>query len=61
MKEVQNFLAQLATTIPKTDNEFEEKKRRMLEMKAVKTILHWVSLILIGLVGGMGGDLKDFQ
>ena len=30
-------------------------------MKAVKSILHWVSLILIGLVGGMGGDLKDFQ
>lgn len=30
-------------------------------MKAVKTILHWVSLILIGLVGGMDGDLKDFQ
>ena len=30
-------------------------------MKTVKIILHWVSLILIGLVGGMGGDLKDFQ
>ena len=30
-------------------------------MKTIKTILHWVSLILIGLVGGMGGDLKDFQ
>ncbi len=30
-------------------------------MKAVKTILHWFFLILIGLVGGMGGDLKDFQ
>ena len=30
-------------------------------MKAVKTILHWVSLILIGLVGGIGGDLKDFK
>ncbi len=30
-------------------------------MKAVKTVLHWVFLILIGLVGGMGGDLKDFQ
>lgn len=30
-------------------------------MKAFKVVLHWVSLILIGLVGGMGGDLKDFQ
>ncbi|CAI3263503.1 hypothetical protein CIRMBP1197_00161 [Enterococcus cecorum] len=30
-------------------------------MKAFKTILHWIALILIGLVGGMGGDLKDFQ
>ncbi|CAI3307524.1 hypothetical protein CIRMBP1257_00618 [Enterococcus cecorum] len=30
-------------------------------MKAVKIILHWVSLILIGLVGGMGGNLKEFQ
>ena len=30
-------------------------------MKTIKTILHWVFLILIGLVGGMGGDLKDFQ
>ena len=30
-------------------------------MKGFKIILHWVSLILIGLVGGMGGDLKDFQ
>ena len=30
-------------------------------MKTVKIILHWISLILIGLVGGMGGDLKDFQ
>ena len=30
-------------------------------MKAIKTILHWVSLILIGLVGGMGGNLKEFQ
>lgn len=30
-------------------------------MKTVKIILHWVALILIGLVGGMGGDLKDFQ
>ena len=30
-------------------------------MKAFKAVLHWVSLILIGLVGGMGGDLKEFQ
>ncbi|CAI3450814.1 hypothetical protein CIRMBP1204_02066 [Enterococcus cecorum] len=30
-------------------------------MKAFKVVLHWVSLILIGLVGGMGGDLKKFQ
>ena len=30
-------------------------------MKVLKVVLHWVSLILIGLVGGMGGDLKDFQ
>ncbi len=30
-------------------------------MKAIKIILHWVSLILIGLVGGMGGNLKEFQ
>ena len=30
-------------------------------MKAIKTVLHWFFLILIGLVGGMGGDLKDFQ
>ncbi len=30
-------------------------------MKAFKVVLHWVSLILIGLVGGMGGDLKEFQ
>ncbi len=30
-------------------------------MKAFKVILHWVSLILIGSVGGMGGNLKDFQ
>lgn len=30
-------------------------------MKTVKIVLHWFSLILIGLVGGMGGDLKDFQ
>ncbi len=30
-------------------------------MKVLKVVLHWVSLILIGLVGGMGGDLKEFQ
>lgn len=30
-------------------------------MKAFKVVLHWVSLILIGLVGGIGGDLKEFQ
>lgn len=30
-------------------------------MKAFKVVLHWVSLILIGLVGGMGGDIKEFQ
>ena len=30
-------------------------------MKAFNVVLHWVSLILIGLVGGMGGDLKEFQ
>lgn len=30
-------------------------------MKAFKVVLHWVSLILIGLVGGMGGNLKEFQ
>jgi len=30
-------------------------------MKTFKVVLHWVSLILIGLVGGMGGDLKEFQ
>lgn len=30
-------------------------------MKAHKIILRWISLILIGLVGGMGGDLKEFQ
>lgn len=30
-------------------------------MKAFKVVLHWVSLVLIGLVGGMGGDLKEFQ
>lgn len=30
-------------------------------MKAFKVVLHWVSLILIGLVGGMAGDLKEFQ
>lgn len=30
-------------------------------MKAFKVVLYWVSLILIGLVGGMGGNLKEFQ
>lgn len=30
-------------------------------MKAFKVVLYWVSLIFIGLVGGMGGNLKEFQ
>lgn len=33
----------------------------MLDVKVLKIILHWLSLILIGLVGGMGGDIKEFQ
>ena len=33
----------------------------MLDVKTLKIILHWLSLILIGLVGGMAGNLKKFQ